>query len=145
MFYRIRSYLKVDAMITLFYSIIYSILHYGILSWDSAKRSELGALSTCLNKIIKTDAFAKKLFPVTLIFKVLDILQIEDINQLELGKFMYQTFKGNIPHKIDEGFMKLSPVINIALDHWFSTGRPWPIPHKIDKDFMKLSFAINIH
>ena len=38
MFYRIRSYLKTDAMITLFYSFIYSKLQYGILTWGSAKK-----------------------------------------------------------------------------------------------------------
>ena len=38
MFYRIRSYLKIDAMITLFYSFIYSKLQYGILTWGSAKK-----------------------------------------------------------------------------------------------------------
>ena len=38
MFYRIRSYLKSDAMITLFYSFIYSKLQYGILTWGSAKK-----------------------------------------------------------------------------------------------------------
>ena len=38
MFYRIRSYLKMDAIITLFYSFIYSKLQYGILTWGSAKK-----------------------------------------------------------------------------------------------------------
>ena len=38
MFCRIRSYLKIDAIITLFYSFIYSKLQYGILTWGSAKK-----------------------------------------------------------------------------------------------------------
>ena len=38
MFYRVRSYLKIDAMITLFYSFIYSKLQYGILTWGSDKK-----------------------------------------------------------------------------------------------------------
>ena len=33
-----------------------------------------------------------------------------DIYQLELGKFMYQTFNGNIPQKIDEDFIKLTSI-----------------------------------
>ena len=36
MFYRIKSYLKLDAMITLFYSFIFSKLQYGFLNWGSA-------------------------------------------------------------------------------------------------------------
>ena len=38
MFYRIISYFKIDAMIILFYSFIYSKLQYGILTWGSAKK-----------------------------------------------------------------------------------------------------------
>ena len=38
MFYRIRSYLKIDVIITAFYSFIYSKLPYDILTWDSAKK-----------------------------------------------------------------------------------------------------------
>ena len=97
-FYRIRSYLKVDAMITLFYSFIYSKLQYGILTWGQLK-NELGALSTRLNKMIKTIAFAKKFCHVSSIYKALNILKIDDIYQLELGKFMYQTLNSNIHKK----------------------------------------------
>ena len=107
MFYQIRSYLKIDAMITLFYSFIYSKLQYGILTWGSAKKNELGALSTCLNKMIKTITFAKRFCHVLPIFKALNILKI-DIYQLELEKFMYQKFNDNIPQKIDKDLKKLS-------------------------------------
>ena len=41
---------------------------------------------------------------------MLNLLKIDDIYQLELGKFMYQTFNGNIPQKIDKDFIKLSSV-----------------------------------
>ena len=75
--YRIRSYLKIDAMITLFYSFIYSKLQYGILTWGSAKTNELGALSTRLNKMIKTITFAKKFCHISPIFKALDLLKID--------------------------------------------------------------------
>ena len=80
MFYRIRSYLKTDAMITLFYSFIHSKLQYGILG--SAKKNELVALSTRLNKMIKIITFAKKFCHVSPIFKALNLLKIDDICQL---------------------------------------------------------------
>ena len=99
-------------MITLFYSFIYSKLQYGILTWGSAKKNEPGALSTRLNKMIKTitNTFAKKFCHVSSIFKALNLWKIDDIYQLELGKFMYQTFNGNIPQKIDKDFIKLGSV-----------------------------------
>ena len=67
-------------------------------------------MSTRLNKMIKTITFAKKLCHVSPIFKALNLLKIDDIYQLELEKFMYQTFNGNIPQKIDRDFIKLSSV-----------------------------------
>ena len=87
-----------------------SKLQYGILTWSSAKKNELGAFSTRLNKMINTITFAKKFCHVSPIFKALNLLKIDDIYQLELGKFMYQTFNGNIPQKIDKDFIKLSSV-----------------------------------
>ena len=110
MFYRIRSYLKIDAMITLFYSFINSKLQYGIFSWGLAKKNELRPLSSRSNKIIKTITFAKKFCYVSPIFKALNLLETDDIHQSKLGKFMYQTFNGNIPQKIDKDFIKLSSV-----------------------------------
>ena len=60
--------------------------------------------------MIKTITFAKEFCHVSLIFKALNLLKIDDIYQLELGKFMYQTFNGNISEKIDKDFIKLSSV-----------------------------------
>ena len=99
-----------NAIVTYNNNLNYSKLQYGILTWGSAKKNELGALSTRLNKMIKTITFAKEFCHVSLIFKALNLLKIDDIYQLELGKFMYQTFNGNIPQKIDKGFIKLSSV-----------------------------------
>ena len=49
---------------------VYSKLQYGILTWGSAKKNELGALSTRLNKIIKTNFRKKILSPITYIQSV---------------------------------------------------------------------------
>ena len=59
---------------------------------------------------LKTMIFAKKFCDVSSIFKALNILKIKDIPLLELGKFVYQTFKGNFPHKIDMDSVKLASV-----------------------------------
>ena len=84
MFYRIRSCLKIDAMINLFYSFICSKLQYGILTWGSAKKNELGALSTRLNKMIKTITFAKKFCHVSPILKALNTLKISKVHVPEI-------------------------------------------------------------
>ena len=55
---------------------IWMQLQYGILTWGSVEKNELGALSTRLNKTI---TFAKKFCHVSSIFKALNILKIYDI------------------------------------------------------------------
>ena len=60
--------------------------------------------------MIKTITFAIKFCHVSSIFKAISLLETDDIYQLELGKFMYQTFNGNIPQKVDKDFVKLSSV-----------------------------------
>ena len=67
-------------------------------------------MSTHFNKMIKTITFAKKFCHVSPIFKALNILKTDDVYRLELGKFIYQKFNGNIQQKIDKDFIKLSSV-----------------------------------
>ena len=67
--------------------------------------------------MVKTITFAKKFCHASPIFKVLNLLKIDDIYQLELGKFMYQTFNGNIRQKIDKDFIKLSSIHNHYTRH----------------------------
>ena len=115
-------------------------------------------MSTRLNKMIKTITFAKKFCHVSPIFKALNILKIDDIYQLELGKFMYQTFNGNIPQKIDKDFIKLSsvhkhyrptthtinkfhlPQVNTCYDHKMLSSARIKLWSKLDPDLKSLGW-----
>ena len=93
-------------MITVFSSLNCNM----VFSLGAQLENDLGASPTRLNKVIKTIIFAKKFCHQQYIFKALDVLKIKAIYQLELGKFMCQTFKGNIPHEIDTDSIKLTSV-----------------------------------
>ena len=95
--------------------------------------------------MIKTITFAKKFCHVLSIFKALNILKIDDIYQLGLGKFRYQTFNGNIPQKIDKDFIKLT-YINIVLDILpINSTYPEQILAMVTKCYhlLELSFGLN--
>ena len=58
----------------------------------------------------KSCYFRKKFCHASPVFKVLNILKIDNIYQIKLGKFIYQAFNGNISHKTDKDFIKLTSV-----------------------------------
>ena len=106
--------------------------------------------------MVKTITFAKKFCHVSLLFKVLNIFKIDDIYQLELGKFVYQTFNGNIPQKIGMDFIELScvhkhftrptinkfhlPRVNTCYDHKMLPFAGVKLWSKLDPDLKNLGW-----
>ena len=53
MIYKLRPYLSRKLPITIYYSIVYSHLQYGIINWGSAAATYLNRLQVSQNKIVK--------------------------------------------------------------------------------------------
>ena len=53
MIYKLRPYLSQKLPITIYYSIVYSHLQYGIINWGSAAATYLNRLQVSQNKIVK--------------------------------------------------------------------------------------------
>ena len=74
----------------LYYSLIYSRIQYGIVTWGTANQTLMHELNVKLNNIIRTITYSSKYCPVTSLYKTLNFLKLDDIYRLELAKFMYQ-------------------------------------------------------
>ena len=46
-------------------------------------------LNVQLNTIVRTIKYSSKCCPVTSLYKILKVLELDDIHDLELAKFMY--------------------------------------------------------
>ena len=88
--YRIRTLLDRKTLCMLYYSLIYSRIQYGIVTWGTANQTLMLELNVKLNNIVRTITYSSKHCPVTSLYKTLNFLKLDDIYRLELAKFMHQ-------------------------------------------------------
>ena len=88
--YRIRRFLNRKTLCMIYYSLIYSRIQYGIVTWGTANKTVLQELNVKLNNIVRTITCSSKYCPVTGLYKLLNFLKLDDIYRLKLAKFMYQ-------------------------------------------------------
>ena len=74
----------------LYYSLIYSYIQYGIVTWGTANKTLTGMqeLNVKLNNIVRAIPYRSKYCPVTSLYIALNFLKLDDIYNLELAKFM---------------------------------------------------------
>ena len=109
-FYRLRDFVNVETLCMLYYSFIYSRLQYGIIVWGTATKNYLSEISVRLNYIIRTITRSNRYTSMTSLHKNLKFLKLHDVYNLELGKFMFQLCKGNVPKIFHDSFMKINQI-----------------------------------
>ena len=97
---KLKQYLCTKSITTIYYSLVYSHLVYGIQVWGSACDTDLKILSTLQNKAVRimtnnntfqTESWA--LVSADPLFVELKLLKIKEIFQLEVGKFIFSCLK----------------------------------------------------
>ena len=69
--YRIRNFLDRNTLCMLYYSLIYSRIQYGIVTWGTANKTLMQELNVKLNNIVRTITYSSKYCPVTSLYKAL--------------------------------------------------------------------------
>ena len=84
----------------IYFSLVYSHLHYAIGAWGSATKTSLHRLNTIHNKIIKTISWSSYRCHVTPLYSQLNLLKMEDIHQLEIAKLMHNFRSNRMPNTV---------------------------------------------
>ena len=102
--YRIRKYLNLNAMKSIYYSLIYSHIVYAIQVWGSANETELAKILTLQKKAVRMIMYKDQyppmsgpLNPSEPLFLALEILKIHDVFKLQLTKFVFDCLSFNTP------------------------------------------------
>ena len=102
---KLRHYVPIQILIDVFNALIHSYLRYGILVWGSASTSNIQSLSTLVNKAIRIISFAPHgNLHISQLYKDLNLLNLQSIFKLELGKFLYKEKHSLLPTKIGNYF-----------------------------------------
>ena len=102
--YRIRKYINLIVLKSLYYSLIYSHIVYAIQVWGSAKKSDLKKILTLQKKAVRMmnfkDQFPKltgRLNSSNPLFVELGILKVSDVFTLQVSKFIFDCLTHNTP------------------------------------------------
>ena len=108
--YRIRKFLDRKTVCMLYYLLICSRMQYSIVTWGTANKMFMQELNVKLYNIVRTITYSSKYCPVTPLNKTFNFLKLEDINQLELAKFMYQLHHSKFKTALNDCFVDIANI-----------------------------------
>ena len=101
--YKIRYFVDIKIIKTLYYSLVYPYLIYAIEVWGSADETHLNRLLILQKKIVRLICFSDKrqddysFYPSDPLFFKLEILKIYDIFKLNISKFIFKCLNKMTP------------------------------------------------
>ena len=111
---KLKPFLKDKLIRTIYFSVVYSHLYYGIQAWGSADPTTLNKLVILQNKAVRILS-GKQYFQIygqepgplpssEPLYKKLEILKIHDIYELSISNFVYSTLTFDSPAIFDNWF-----------------------------------------
>ena len=102
--HRIRKYVNLGVLKSIYYSLIYSHIVYAIQVWGSANDSQLDKILILQKKAVRMMSYKDQypplrgpLNPADPIFFELGILKVHDVFKLQVSKFIYNCLSFNTP------------------------------------------------
>lgn len=97
---KIKHLVPENTLKALYYTLVYPHLTYGITLWGSTYNVHINKLRVMQNKIIRAMLNANFTDPSKPLYAKLQILRLDDVYKLELGKYMYQYINNNLPQPL---------------------------------------------
>ena len=111
-FYNIRDYLSIDNIKTIYYTLIYSRIKYGITLYGQAGTTKLKRIQTLQNQLLKVLLGKKFRFPTDDLHHELNILKVEDITNQEILSFVHNYFANKLPSAFDNYYQTFANLSN---------------------------------
>ena len=106
---RLRNFVDTETLKLLYYSLIYGLVQYGML-WGTATYTRQKEIVLRLNNFVRIMTWSRKFDHVSILYKQLKLLKLEDIYKLELSKFMHQLNCSMTSKVFEKNFVKLESV-----------------------------------
>ena len=111
-FYNIRDYLSIDNIKTIYYTLIYSRIKYGITLYGQAGLTKVKRIQTLQNQLLKVLLGKKYRFPTDDLHQELNILKVEDITNQEILSFVHNYFANKLPSAFDNYYQTFENLSN---------------------------------
>ena len=94
---KVKHILATDHLLTLYYSLVYPYIDYGITLWGTTHKTYVQRIFTMQKKAIRIIAGAKYNEHTDPLFKRFNILKLSDIYEIKISKYMFALNKGTLP------------------------------------------------
>ena len=132
-FYNIRKYLNTDQIRIIYFTMIFSRIKYGCITYGLCTSKNLDRLQILQNKLLKVLLEKPFRYATILLHKDLYLLQVKDIIAQEILTFVFNYFKGNLPSVFNNFFQHRFSVEDIKS----GVNRLRILVPKVDTDFGK--------
>ena len=107
-FYNIRDFLSKENIKTIYYTLIYSRIKYGITLFGQAGTTKLKKIQTLQNQLLKVLLKKDYRFSTNELHKSMDLLKINDIADQEILSFVHNYFSKKLPPVFDDYYSTLA-------------------------------------
>ena len=116
-FYSIRRYLSKDNMKTLYYTLIYSRIKYGLIVYGQAGITKLNKIQTLQNRLLKVLSSKKFQYSTDKLHNEFEILKVSDMLNQEVLTFVFNYFNNKLPSVFDNYYETLASSHGINTRH----------------------------
>ena len=108
---KLRNCVDIDTLREVYHALMHSYLRYGIIAWGTAPPTNLKPLEAIVNRAIRIMCFAPfGKIDLEPLYKTLEILKIDQIYSLEVGKFVFKQKNNLLPVCIAQHFdVRIAP------------------------------------
>ena len=108
MLFKLKHYTNTSVLKSVYFALFHSYLTYSILNGGRANKTTLLPLIRLQNKSVRTLEYNKT--KTTVLYSKHKILEIPDLFQLSVAKFMYSFYDGGLPNHFDNYFAEIASV-----------------------------------
>ena len=128
-FYNIRKYLSINQIKTIYYTLVYSKIKYGIIIYGTSNSTVFKSVQFKQNQLLKV--LTKKPFKhsTNKLHTELKLIKVEDLFKQEVLSFVYKFYNSNLPPVFDNYFIPFSSVHDIGTRNRNSS---FIIPHHVN-------------
>ena len=100
-FYNIRDFISEQDIKTIYYSLIYSRIKYGINVYGQAAKTKMKQIQTLQNQLLKVLSSKSYRFSTNELHSEFNLLKVEDIAKQEILTFVHNYFSNSLPPVFD--------------------------------------------
>ena len=109
-FYKLRHYIPLDTLKSVYYALFYPFLTYGITVWGTTSETYLKLVQITQKKVVRAITFSNLTAHSLPLFSNLKLLKVDDLYKLSISSFVYECHSNLASTHFTDYFTQISAV-----------------------------------